>query len=64
MINQYALAHNAEQWQKPFEFIPERFDNSNPVSLTPGGKKRNPYSFVPFGGGKRVCFGKTFAETV
>ena len=32
------------------------------LSLTPDGKKRNPFSFLPFGGGKRVCFGKTVAQ--
>ena len=32
--------------------------------MAPSGKKRNPYSFTPFFGGKRVCIGKTFAETV
>jgi cytochrome P450 len=32
--------------------------------LTPEGKKRNPYSFSPFLGGKRICIGKTFVETV
>jgi len=31
--------------------------------LTPDGKKRNPMSFGPFLGGKRICLGKTFAET-
>jgi len=30
--------------------------------LTPSGKKRNPFSFGPFLGGKRICIGKTFAE--
>ena len=30
--------------------------------LTPSGKKRNSFSWVPFAGGKRICFGKTFAE--
>ena len=62
-VNFYALHYDGTQWQKPLEFIPERFDHSNPISLTPDGKKRNPYSFVPFAGGKRVCFGKTFAES-
>jgi cytochrome P450 len=44
------------------EFLPERFDHSSPLSLTPGGKKRHPMSWVPFHGGSRVCFGKTLAE--
>jgi cytochrome P450 len=30
--------------------------------LTPSGEKRIPTSWAPFAGGKRVCFGKTFAE--
>ena len=30
--------------------------------MTPSGKKRNQFSFFSFSGGKRVCFGKTFAE--
>jgi cytochrome P450 len=30
--------------------------------MTPDGKKRNPFSWIPFSGGRRVCFGKTFAE--
>jgi cytochrome P450 len=42
--------------------LPERWDPTNPLFLTPDGKKRNPFSFIPFSGGKRVCFGKTFAE--
>jgi len=44
------------------EMIPERFDHSDPISLTPAGKKRNPASFAAFLGGPRVCFGKILAE--
>lgn len=44
------------------EFLPERFDHTSPLSLTPGGKKRHPMSWVPFHGGNRICFGKTLAE--
>jgi len=53
---------NAHEWQRPHEFIPERFDPTNPISLTASGEKRHPGSWAPFSGGKRVCFGKTFAE--
>ena len=56
------LHYNSKQWQRPNEFLPERFDPSSPLFLTPDGKKRNPFSFFPFSGGRRVCFGKTFAE--
>ena len=56
------LHFNKNEWQRPYEFLPERFDDANPLSLTPGGKKRNPFSWMPFNGGKRVCFGKTFAD--
>ena len=63
VVDFVALHYDVSQWQKPLEFIPERFDHSNPISLTPDGKKRNPYSFLPFSAGKRVCFGKTFATT-
>jgi len=56
------LCNNPQEWQQPSQFIPERFDNSNPISLTPSGKKRNPYSFSPFLGGVRICLGKTFVE--
>ena len=56
------LAQDPNQWQRPTEFLPQRFDNSDPLSLTPSGKKRHVNSWVPFHGGSRVCFGKTLAE--
>ena len=34
----------------------------NPWLLAANGKPRNPLSFTPFMGGKRMCVGKTFAE--
>ena len=56
------LAHDPVQWQRPTEFLPQRFDNNDKLSLTPAGKKRHACSWVPFSGGSRVCFGKTLAE--
>ena len=62
-VNIAALAYNPNEWQRPTEIIPERFDTTNELSKTPDGKKRHNCSWVPFHGGSRVCFGKTLAET-
>jgi len=58
------LHRNKEEWIEPEKFIPERFDPQSKYYLTPTGKKRHPMSFGPFLGGKRICLGKTFAETI
>ena len=58
------LCNNPDQWQSPERFLPERFDSKNPLSLTPKGEKRNPFSFSCFLGGMRICLGKTFIEEV
>lgn len=56
------LGHNPDEWQRPMDILPERFNHDNPLSLRPDGKKRNSYSSSPFHGGNRVCFGKPLAE--
>ena len=56
------LHRNGNQWQRPHEFLPDRFDPTHELSRTPSGGKRNPYSWLPFLGGRRICFGKAFAE--
>ena len=58
------LCNDPDQWIEPEKFIPERFDPNSAHFLTPGGAKRNPYSFSPFLGGSRICIGKTFIEVV
>ena len=58
------LHHNPKEWIDHEKFIPERFDPASPYFLTPAGKKRNPMSYAPFIGGKRICIGKTFSEIV
>ena len=52
------------QWVEPSKFEPERFNMSggNKWTKTPDGKPRNPLSFVPFFGGRRICIGKHFAD--
>ena len=59
----WALHRNPNEWQRPNEFLPERFDPNSPLYLTPSGKKRNTMSWIPWNAGKRICFGKTFAES-
>lgn len=56
------LHYNPTQWKRPAEFIPQRFDPEDEMFLTPDGKKRHTFAYAPFNGGRRVCFGKTFAE--
>jgi cytochrome P450 len=55
------------EWPEPERYEPERFnmkDTENKWLLTAKGEPRNPMGFNPFFGGKRICLGKTFAETV
>lgn len=48
------LTHRDETvWEKADSFCPERFSN---------GKKPAGLSYVPFGGGPRVCIGATFGQ--
>ncbi|MFT5998284.1 MAG: cytochrome P450 [Neolewinella sp.] len=50
----YGLHRNPEYWEDPDAFRPER--------MTPEAKKaRQPFCFLPFGGGPRLCIGNHFA---
>ena len=62
VINFRGLHYHADEWQRPNEFLPDRFDPDSPLYLAPSGRKRHPFCYVPFSGGKRVCFGKTSGE--
>ena len=64
VVNIHQIHHNPEEWPEHEKFIPERFDPNSKYYLNAKGQKRNPLSFVPFFGGKRICLGKTFAEVV
>merc|ERR1712110_1374309 len=54
---------NPKEWIEPETFNPERFNHESKYYKRPDGTNRNPLSFCPFLGGKRICLGKTFAET-
>lgn len=50
----YALHHDPKYWPEPESFNPDRFD--------PEKKKQQvPYTYLPFGGGPRLCIGNNFA---
>ncbi|KAF5198886.1 Cytochrome p450 [Thalictrum thalictroides] len=55
IINHWSIQRNSKSWERPNEFLPERFVN-NPVDS--GGQN---FNFTPFGSGRRVCPGKSFA---
>jgi len=50
----YGLHHNPAYWENPETFMPERF-------ATEQIKARHPFSYMPFGGGPRLCIGNNFA---
>jgi cytochrome P450 len=58
--NIYSIHHDANLWDSPHEYVPERFlpqaDGSPSPALTGN-------AFIPFGTGHRRCPGRRFAET-
>jgi len=50
----YSLHHNPKYWKNPEKFVPDRFSEANK-------KERVPFSYIPFGGGPRLCIGNSFA---
>ncbi len=50
----YGVHHNPKYWKNPFQFDPERFSIENK-------KNHIPFSYLPFGGGPRLCIGNNFA---
>lgn len=51
------LHHNPKFWNNSFEYNPENFNDENKPKQVPG-------QFVPFGTGRRICMGKTFAYEI
>ena len=52
---------NPRYWQRPREYLPERFDPDSPLYNTPDGKPRHPFTMIQFGFGPRNCPGQVLA---
>uniref|UniRef100_A0A7N0T5F4 Cytochrome P450 n=1 Tax=Kalanchoe fedtschenkoi TaxID=63787 RepID=A0A7N0T5F4_KALFE len=55
MINLWAVNRDPVVWERPLEFLPERFANAG------HGYKGLDRKYFPFGMGKRICPGVRFA---
>ncbi|KAK3594423.1 hypothetical protein CHS0354_037448 [Potamilus streckersoni] len=53
-VDIYLLHHNEDVWERPLEFIPERFSREN-------ASKIKPFQFIPFSAGPRNCIGQDLA---
>jgi cytochrome P450 len=52
ILSQFVVHRDPDLWEDPMDFRPERFA---------ADAEHEPYSFFPFGGGKRMCIGRLLA---
>lgn len=66
VVHMAEIHTDPKEWPEPDRFEPERFNmkaTGNKWLLNASGQPRNPIGFNPFFGGRRICLGKTLAET-
>ncbi|CAL5012918.1 unnamed protein product [Urochloa decumbens] len=61
IFNAWAIMRDPAAWERPDEFVPERFLDGAAVRVDFRGKD---YEFIPFGSGRRMCPGVPMAERV
>ena len=54
MVCQWVTHRRPDLWDRPDEFVPERFVGAGPGTFPP-------FAYYPFGGGARQCIGSSFA---
>ncbi|KAK8918269.1 Premnaspirodiene oxygenase [Platanthera zijinensis] len=59
MVNAWAMGRDSNNWDEPDAFRPERFDGSDDAEF-----KGRQTKFIPFGAGRRICPGMSFALAV
>ena len=56
LVNVWAIGRDADAWERPLEFRPERFlPGGHAAGVDPMG---NSFELIPFGAGRRICAGK------
>jgi cytochrome P450 len=56
IISPWVVHRHLKLWENPGRFDPERFSPENSAA-------RQRFSYLPFGGGQRICIGAAFATT-
>ena len=59
IVNSWALARDPSYWEKADEFTPERFMEGGSAAAM--DNKGNDFQYLPFGAGRRICPGISFA---
>jgi len=61
-VNIQGVGALEDEWQKPTEFMPERWDPTSPYFLKPDQKRRSAFALSAFGYGVRRCPGEFLAK--